>query len=350
MTIRSLGLLDSLRFIYDVPAFLTAGRKLGPVWRFWFPGTGQRLTVVSDPRLAESALQTCGLDFYRGDALAPWLGELSPLLTSGNMHDTARAQAQLVLQRRANRVDPRPIIHAALQSTTDAARALHEAAVDWAVALVIGPSTQQAHTELVEAVHAWLAAAEGPALVMPALRRWSATWAGLADARARLEQCIRYSLAVDDDETVHAVLTLLAGAIDNPALLAAEALTHLHRDDLSTTAIVQAARMQPPVPLVFRSTLRELRLLDYNQGKMLEVEVAPGEGFAVDLAGAGLPFGTGEHACLGMRPAMEFATAAVEVARYLRLVPVSPPQRRRVRLSWGVTRLELGQRKISTRL
>lgn len=362
-----LGLFNSLRFAWDVPGFLRRGRALGrangrdhfegPAIGPWaFTLAGERVTVLS----TAAALRDEAA-YYRGEVLAPLLGEHSPLAVEGEAHLAARDLAR----RPAGLTPPRPYIedvlaeamwpHAPRQRRTfgDAPRLdivpiLRRAAMRVALASVreafgftSTPMPMLAREAVLERL---LHAGERASLVVPALRPFSWAWRDLAPARRDL--LVVLGLGEASVETQDAAVTYLVGAVTNTALLAARAAKvramgwapngnaiSINRD---TLAVAEAAKFAP-VPLALRRVVRPYEV----DG----LQLAPGDAIAVDLAAAAISFGAGARTCPGASAARAFARAALAVLDDARLV--ADPRtavERRVGLAWGIAALDVGSR------
>ena len=332
-----LGYRDSLRFVTNPSRFLEAGRRLGPVWRFWFPGTGRNIHVVSHPRYAAEVLQHPELEFYRPEAIAPWIGEMSPLLTSGPVHSAGRALAITQLFTQA-RVDPQPIIAEALNTNShpiDLTAALYEAAMTWSVRRL--QAEGEGFRIIRKRLAAWMEAANTPALVVPQLRPFSRRWRALAKYRAALELALLEHLPsgtfghADDELRTHVFLTLFAGSIDNPALLAAHACL-LDDGKADPDHVLRRALDLPPIPLALREATKPTHLADVG------LHLEPGEAIAVDLAASRMPFSYDRHACIGAQETKTFVRAAISELRRFRVQLTG--------VKWGRSRLSYGPTKV----
>lgn len=372
-----LGRWASLRFAFDPDGFLAAGRPLGEgsFYEPWaFRLDGRRVAVVGEREAADVVLQG-PTRFYRGTvdreddcALAPLLGRTSPLLDLVPRAEAAAHPALPASTWIASTVADE-IRAARSQLAADApfdiAPPLLRAAV--LVALrAIGvdpdPPPEGAGWQAVEAAEALLDAADTPALVAPALRRWSPRWRRLAVARAaflraigleydpRLSQVQRTTpwgaVAAGEEDLERAqdwAVTTLVGAVDAPVALALDALA-CRVPPIKISALAEAEARAPggaarlrarrrvdaalerrgPIPLLLREVAEAVEVPGLGL-------LQPGAAVAVDAALAGYPFGAGPHACTGARLGRAFAEAAALVFAELGLEVDRPPGRRKRR-------------------
>ena len=373
-----LGRWASLRFAFDPDGFLAAGRPLGEgsFYEPWaFRLDGRRVAVVGTREAADVVLQG-PTRFYRGTvdreddcALAPLLGRTSPLLDLVP-RDEAAAHPALPTSAWIASTIADEIRAARSQLAADApfdiAPPLQRAAV--LVALrAIGvdpdPPPEGAGWQAVEAAEALLDAADTPALVVPALRRWSPRWRRLAAARVSFLRAIGldrpahpfadarvvapWGAFVAGEEGLERAqdwaVTTLVGAVDAPVALALDALA-CRVPPIKLSALAEAEARAPggaarlrarrrveaalerrgPIPLLLREVVAPLEVPGLGL-------LQPGAAVAVDAALAGYPFGAGPHACTGARLGRAFAEAAALVFAELGLEVARPPGRRKRR-------------------
>mgnify|MGYP000923886315 CR=1 FL=1 len=380
--IPRLGRLSSLLFAFDVIGFLQLGRRLGfgeahtlgmawneakppKPWQFWLGG--QVVTVLSTRVDAEALLKSGRVRMFRPEVLAPVLGRFSPLLVEGPDHERARRSIHrhmsmyiggyrgeaverrfddlvrdtLILEAiqtrgaKVNMTGPPSSPVVSIDGEVEVCRPLRAAAVTAVVGELcrgrpelVGRAAEIA-VELADAITC-------AACVVPALRLVTPRWRKVAPLRRRLLAALDLSEASAAEQD--AVVSLIVGGSEGPAMVAARALTYSswprwrvrRGDPYSRTQIIARALSRPTLPLLLRETTAPLMAAG--------VDFEPGDAIAVDSELVGLPFGYGAHACPGRSLTQAFAESALRVAEELHLFRVGGRDGRRG-LFYGPTKV-----------
>lgn len=322
--LRRAGLL----YLRDPHRLVAEGRRLGPRWSFRHPVYGHVL-VVSSPELGEEVLsedrRLAGAERY-----VDWLGLGTPLQP---IPEEARRLLLRYINRALERSDPYYYVERALRplvtSPGDVGPGLRIAALAWLLDLICQRDQTRVQIAM-SAARAWQRAAGTLPLLVPSLRCWSRRYDDLVSAKLRLlaalGDCDPGPLMDGRNGTYLAggFLTLLGPVADALPMVAMAALTI--RGAHITRRIDRALAVAHPVPLL-----------------LLETRGAGPRYVAVDLGGAGLPFGFGAVTPLLRAIVRKFATVALGVASQLDLTATSDPRRARLRLCAGPVSLRLAK-------
>jgi len=344
--VPSVGLLGSMLYLRDPQRLVARGRRLGPVWRFHHISLGP-IPVVSDRAMAEEVF-AAALPVSRSWRYTPWLGAMSPLTTTPPRTAVRQQIAELLSQALAS-TDPRQHILTALAPArtheVDVGPGLRRAALAWLVESLC--QTPRCRTVLA-AAEAWSVRAATLPLLVPFARHGHAGWSGLASARARLIGALaEHSIGAALDTHAGAwlsgaVLALLGPFADALAMLAMSVLAMC--DPYPEMRIARALGA-PPMPLVIFEADRYAQLR--RAALQLDVwpcsELCDGSHVAVDLGGAGLPFGAGLGGPLLRDAAHRFMSETITLASELDLTASGDALLGRRRLCFGPVRLDMSR-------
>ena len=309
-----------LLYLRDPHRLVAEGRRLGPRWSFRHPVYGHVL-VVSSRELGEEVLAE-DLPLAGAERYVDWLGLGTPLQP---IPDEAQRLLLRYVDRAIVKSDPHYYVERALRPFTDAGGdvgpALRTAALAWLLDVICQSDQTRLHVAMT-AARAWQGAARTVPLLVPYLRSWSPRYDDLVPAKLRLlaalADCEPGPLMDGRNGTYLAggLLTLLGPVADALPMVAMAALSL--RDPIFARRVDHAIESAHPVPLL-----------------LLKARRAGPRYLAVDLPGAGLPFGFGAVTPLLRAIVRKFATVTLGVASLLDLTATSAPRRARVRLCTG---------------
>ena len=317
-----------LLYLRDPHRLVAEGRRLGPRWSFRHP-VYDHVLVVSSPELGEEMLagdyRLAGAERY-----VDWLGLGTPLQP---IPEEARRLLLRYVDRAIVKSDPHYYVERALRPFTgtggDVGPALRTAALAWLLDLIC-QSDQTRLQIAASTARAWQRAARTVPLLVPCLRSWSPRFEDLVPAKLRLLAALgdcEPGLLMDGRNGTYLAggfLTLLGPVADALPMVAMAALTY--RDPIFARRIDRALAVAHPVPLL-----------------LLETRGDGPRYTAVDLGGAGLPFGLSPYSPLLRAIVRKFATVALGVASQLDLTPTSDPTCARVRLCTGPVGLRMAK-------
>lgn len=234
----------------------------------------------------------------------------------------------------------------------DVGPGLREAALLWMLDAICQADQQRVRAAAAVA-RAWQRSAQTIPLLLPSTRSWFRRYDELGAAKLRLLSAIGECApgkAFDGPAgsvLASGFLTLLGPVVDALPMIAMAALTF--RDAMHARRIERALLTAHPMPLLLLEARKYIPRLPLT-GLMLDqpdadaIDFCPGGGhIAVDLAGAGLPFGVGPFAPVLAAVANKFAHSVLGVAAELDLTVVGPLRTGRVRLCFGATRLRMAK-------
>lgn len=341
-----------LLYLRDPQRLTVAGRQLGQRWSFRHP-VHHLVPVVSAREFAEDVFDA-GLPLAGADRFLDWLGTSNPLRPL--MYKAVRAAVLEQVEKIAAEGDPNYHARTALRPFADhpgdVGPALRSAAMGWMLNAICRADQQRVRAALAPAI-TWQRSAATLPLLLPSLRGWSRRFDELGPAKLRLLAAIgdcRPAAEFDGrhgSELAGTFLALLGPVVDALPMIAMSALTF--RDAMFARRIERALLAAHPVPLLLLEANRFIHRLG-RTGLMLDsptddfADLCPGgHHVAVDLAGAGLPFGIGPPAVILQAIVHRFVTAVLGAASELDLVAVEATHNAQVRLCFGATRLRMAK-------